>query len=116
MVVRVVCGLSATIAIFDPTSAFNSVDLPALGRPRIDTNPERKSAAAPSPCGAASFMGDGLRFTDTHLFHSQLIAGQHLNTNTVTLYAFAWLRDSSQPVRHDPPDGGGLDVALRAKL
>ena len=39
--VRVVCGLSATMATFWPTRAFSSVDLPAFGRPMIETKPER---------------------------------------------------------------------------
>jgi len=37
--VRVVCGRGATIASLVPNSAFNNVDFPALGRPRIATNP-----------------------------------------------------------------------------
>src|ERR1700690_1559547 len=37
---RVVWGFGEIIASFSPTSAFNSVLLPALGRPRIQTNPE----------------------------------------------------------------------------
>ncbi len=44
MEVRVVCGLSETMASFPPMRAFNNVDLPALGRPRMETNPERKPA------------------------------------------------------------------------
>ena len=36
---RVVCGFDDTIVIFSPTIAFNSVDLPTLGRPRIAINP-----------------------------------------------------------------------------
>ena len=40
--VRVVCGLSATIATFWPTSAFSSVDLPAFGRPISETKPDLK--------------------------------------------------------------------------
>src|SRR6187402_1600904 len=38
---RVVCGLWVTMAIFSPRRAFSRVDLPALGRPTIETNPER---------------------------------------------------------------------------
>src|SRR5580704_12519734 len=34
------------MASFSPTSAFSSVDLPALGRPMIETNPERKAMSA----------------------------------------------------------------------
>src|SRR5437016_7665797 len=40
MRLRVVCGLAETIATFSPTSAFNSVDFPALGRPRMLTKPD----------------------------------------------------------------------------
>src|ERR1041385_2236681 len=46
MRLRVVCGLGLTIASFSPTSAFNRVDFPALGRPRMHTKPERKGMAA----------------------------------------------------------------------
>ena len=40
---RVVWGLGLTIANFSPARAFNSVDFPAFGRPRIQANPERKA-------------------------------------------------------------------------
>ena len=39
MRLRVVCGLSETIASFWPTSRLRSVDLPALGRPTSATKP-----------------------------------------------------------------------------
>jgi len=42
MRLRVVWGLGVTIATFSPVSAFSSVLLPALGRPRMATNPDRK--------------------------------------------------------------------------
>ena len=38
---RVVCGLWVTMASFSPTSAFSRVDLPAFGRPTMETNPDR---------------------------------------------------------------------------
>ena len=38
---RVVCGLLDVIAIFWPMIAFVRVDLPALGRPTKQANPER---------------------------------------------------------------------------
>src|SRR5881394_814562 len=38
---RVVCGLSVTMLIFSPISAFSSVDLPTFGRPMIATKPQR---------------------------------------------------------------------------
>src|SRR5690606_34318269 len=39
----VVCGLSLVMAIFSPTSALVSVDLPTFGRPTNVTNPLRVS-------------------------------------------------------------------------
>src|SRR5581483_8446190 len=42
MRLRVVCGLRVTMASLAPTSALSSVDLPALGRPRMVTKPERR--------------------------------------------------------------------------
>src|SRR6266403_1717894 len=42
MRLRVVWGFGEMIAIFSPTSAFSSVLLPALGRPRMQANPEWK--------------------------------------------------------------------------
>ena len=42
MRLRVVCGFGEMMASFSPTSAFSSVLLPALGRPRMQTNPEWK--------------------------------------------------------------------------
>ncbi len=41
MACRVVCGRLDVIAIFDPISAFVSVDLPALGRPTKQAKPDR---------------------------------------------------------------------------
>ena len=54
--VRVVCGLSATIATFAPTSALSSVDLPAFGLPRIETNPEWKPGDRVTPLFALSWL------------------------------------------------------------
>ena len=42
MRLRVVCGLAETMATFSPMRAFSSVLLPALGRPRMATNPDFK--------------------------------------------------------------------------
>src|ERR1700693_848773 len=57
MAVRVVCGFSETIASLPPTKAFNSVDFPALGRPRIETKPEWNAAP-----GACIMRGSEIRF------------------------------------------------------
>src|ERR1019366_6652057 len=43
MDVRVVCGLSATMATFWPTRALIKVDFPAFGRPMMETNPDLNS-------------------------------------------------------------------------
>ena len=51
MRLRVVCGLSETIATFSPTSRLTSVDLPTLGRPTTATKPEWKAVV-----GAASVV------------------------------------------------------------
>jgi len=40
---RVVCGFSLVMTILVPTRAFVSVDLPALGRPTKQQNPERNA-------------------------------------------------------------------------
>src|SRR6266496_3482544 len=45
MACRVVCGLLDVIATLVPTSALVSVDLPALGRPTKQANPERWTLA-----------------------------------------------------------------------
>ena len=42
---RVVCGRSLVIATLAPTSALVSVDLPTLGRPARQANPERNAGA-----------------------------------------------------------------------
>ena len=49
---RVVCGRLEVIAIFSPTRALVSVDLPALGRPTRLAKPEREVVTRPS-CQAA---------------------------------------------------------------
>src|SRR6266568_2164859 len=85
--VRVVCGLSATIATFWPTRAFSSVDLPAFGSPIRETNPDLK----------CSFMSDRLSLAQANLSHSQLVRGQHFDANAIALYRFSGLRHAAQP-------------------
>src|SRR5450631_4830825 len=50
-VVRVVWGRSEVMVILVPTSWLTRVDLPALGRPTIDANPERNSGTVSSAGG-----------------------------------------------------------------
>src|SRR5580704_12405820 len=61
MEVRVVCGLSETIASFPPIKAFNNVDLPAFGRPRMETKPERRPSVG--DCPELDALMDGLETT-----------------------------------------------------
>ena len=49
-----VCGLLEVIASFSPTSAFSNVDLPELGRPTIDTRPDRNATTLILADGGAS--------------------------------------------------------------
>src|SRR3981081_4680881 len=46
MRLRVVLVFGEIIAIFSPTRALSNVDLPAFGRPRIQTKPERNGMLA----------------------------------------------------------------------
>ena len=46
---RVVCGLSETIATLAPTIALASVDLPTFGRPASAMKPDRVSAGLAAP-------------------------------------------------------------------
>jgi hypothetical protein len=43
----VVCGRLLVMAIFDPTSAFMSVDLPTFGRPAKAAKPDLNSVVVP---------------------------------------------------------------------
>ena len=52
---RVVFGTAEVIAIFSPTSAFTSVDLPTFGRPATAMKPAFTAPGSPtSPAGAPS--------------------------------------------------------------
>src|SRR6266852_4373139 len=117
MAVRVVCGLSATMATFEPTRAFSNVDLPAFGRPRIDTNPERKAdAPVVSVCSIGSLMCYGLRSADAHLLNAQFVAGQHFNADAVTLDRLARLRHAPQPFGYQAAHGSRLNLLLWTEL
>src|SRR5215469_13079128 len=100
MEVRVVCGLSATIASFCPIRALSSVDLPALGRPTMETNPERKF----------SLMGNGLRFDEAHLAYSQAVGSKDFDADAVAVDGLPGLGDAAEPFADKASDGGGLDV------
>src|ERR1039457_7119196 len=57
MRLRGVCGLAETMATFPPVRAFSSVLLPALGRPRMATNPDLKGDDTPG-CLLSRIRGD----------------------------------------------------------
>src|SRR5690242_8544378 len=111
MEVRVVCGLSATIAIFAPASAFSSVDLPALGRPSIETKPDRNPGAT-----RVSLMRHGLRSGNAYALHAQLVAGQHFDADAVAHYGFALVRHVPQPLGDQAAHCGGFDFFLRPEF
>src|SRR5260370_9378285 len=61
-VVRVVWGRSEVMVTLVPTSWLTRVDLPALGRPTIDANPERSSGTRSAGGGVVRDAGPvGLR-------------------------------------------------------
>src|SRR5512140_3027435 len=110
MVVRVVCGLRATIASLAPTRAFMSVDLPAFGRPRRDTNPETK------PGFSATLIRRFLQFRNPDLIDAQLACGQHLDPYSLAFNALADLRHAPQPLRHQAADGNRLRLLVRPEI
>src|SRR5208283_4791609 len=105
MDVRVVCGFSETMASLLPVRAFSNVDFPALGRPMMETNPERCS-------------GMGLRFSAAyaHLFHPQFVAGDHFNSDSFALHRLARARNMAQPLRRQASDGSGFGLFLRTEI
>src|ERR1051325_4976441 len=68
--VRVVCTLGVTIASFEPTSWFNSVDFPALGAPISATNPQRVAASLSRTAGEGLCGLFGLAFRAIRLGRS----------------------------------------------
>src|SRR5580704_4613790 len=102
--VRVVCGLSATMATFCPTRAFSSVDFPALGRPTSDTKPDLNL-----------FMSYRLRFSEPYLLHAEFVAGQNFNANAVAVGRLAGLGNVPQPFADQPANRAGFDVFLAVK-
>src|SRR5437868_6559633 len=109
---RVVCGLCVTMAIFSPTSAFSSVDLPALGRPMMETKPERNLAMRLSP--------DLLRFhrirrgsdAHAHALDEPVSRLQHFIAQAVVavMNDFAGARDASSDLTDQTTDGSRLDI------
>src|SRR5271157_1037846 len=98
---RVVWGLRVTMASFSPTSAFSSVDFPALGRPMMETKPERNDMSGPHllRCGH-------IPQADTHALNAALGGIQDLEAQTVVLEDFPWRGNSARQFAHQSADGG----------
>src|ERR1700674_4607263 len=127
-VVRVVWGRSETMVTLVPTSRLTRVDLPALGRPTIDANPERNSGmsargggvrdAGPvrgrrvvGGRGVADQPRDDASALDAFGAELEVLEGDH----------FAFVGDVAQQVEDEAADGvpfgvGELDAELFADL
>src|SRR6185437_4183440 len=110
--VRVVCGLSATMEIFWPTRVFSSVDLPAFGRPRMETKPERKILGCVSLTGG-SLSGNAaqMNLDDTHV-----VTRGDFRAKAVTFDSLACFRHVTEPFRDQAANGSGFDFFLRVKV
>src|SRR5271165_4285424 len=100
MRLRVVCGLRVTMASFSPTSAFNRVDLPALGRPMMETNPERNAIS-----GSPDLPG---LEADAYAVHAALGGFENLEPQSVLVENFTRPGNMSREFAHQPGDGGRL--------
>src|SRR5262252_9229179 len=96
MRVRVVCGFSVTMAIFSPTSAFRSVLFPALGRPMIETKPERKAILVRSLRGRR-----GPRSAHAHFSYFALRGLQDFKAQAVILNDFTGLGNTPGQRTHE---------------
>src|SRR5260370_42555009 len=106
MAVRVVCGLSATMATFCPTRAFTSADFPAFGRPIKETNPDLNVLFI----GLVCRLSQGLRLANANLAHAQLIADQHFHADAVALHRLPRLGHAAEPFADQASNGTGFDV------
>src|SRR5215471_13328016 len=104
MRVRVVCGFSVTMAIFSPTNALSNVLLPALGRPIMETKPERKAIL----CRGLRGLRRLPRPAHAHFAHLALCGLQDFKAQAVILNDFTRLRNASSQRTHQPADRGGV--------
>src|SRR5437899_12972467 len=91
MRLRVVCGLCVTIASFSPTNALSSVDLPALGRPMMETNPERNLDMDLTRAKAHKFM-TAKRGAEAPLFHRMPLRGMQVMRDVLRAKLFRLYR------------------------
>src|SRR5262249_41565380 len=105
MRVRVVCGLAEMMATFSPTNAFSKVDLPAFGRPRMLTDPERMLEILRGPILPGLFH----RLLRLHPLHPQAIDTtfvglQDFEAKVIDLDHCATLWDAAQSLAHQTCD------------
>src|ERR1017187_5447788 len=103
MRLRVVCGLRVTMASFSPTSALSKVDFPALGRPMMETNPDRNAMSALDLLGGRTRLQ-----TNTHSIHTAVGGFQHFEAQPVLLEDFTRLGDVSGEFAYQSGNGGRL--------
>src|SRR5580692_912682 len=108
MRVRVVCGLAVTMATFSPMSALTSVDLPALGRPMTETNPDRIFIGTPLCCFRQARNAEPVHAT---------VGGRHnLKAQSETFHNFAGLRNAACGLADQAAGGGGLDIFRKVEV
>ena len=118
---RVVCGRSDTIATLVPTSRFTSVDLPTLGRPTSETNPERNSVTR-WPAGRrrpdATVVGvGGFAAGDAHRHDAAALHPLGPQLEALEPHDLALLGHVAEEVQDQPADGVPLRVGqLGAEL
>src|SRR4051812_48732374 len=93
MRVRVVCGLSETMAIFVPMMRLRSVDLPAFGRPMMETNPALTG-------GLSGVHLDGLRLAEPALVDAPALRLEDLDDHAVDLERLSDRGHASEPRQH----------------
>ena len=111
MRVRVVCGLSDTMASLWPTMRLRSVDLPALGRPRNDTKPDFMATSI--------LDGRRLAAAQADLRNPAALDLEHLDVEAVDLEALADVRHPAEMREQVAADGFepfALDLDAEAVL
>ena len=92
MRVRVVCGLSDTMAIFVPMTRLRRVDLPAFGRPMMDTKPARTIWNS-----LAGVDLNGLRLAEAHLVDAPALGFEHFDVHAIELERLPNRRYAADP-------------------
>src|SRR5688572_16363725 len=115
MRLRVVCGLSDTMAILAPTMRLRREDLPAFGRPMSETNPAFTSFAGCHPLLTAGrrqdrFATDSSRLQfrharNAHLSYTPPFGVDHLDVQPVDVKRLADGRHVTQMTQEKATNG-----------